>query len=1030
LLEGRLMGNALRRGLLAACLASASLVASPAFAQYFGQNKVQYRGFKYEVLKTDHFDIYFYPEERAAVEQAARMAERWYTRYSRIFIHQLTGRQPLILYADQPDFQQTNAIQGDIGEGTGGVTEILKRRIVLPMGASLAETDHVIGHELVHAYQFDITTPFSQAGVPGAERLPLWFIEGMAEYLSLGPVDPNTAMWMRDAVKQDKLPTIRNLNNTAKYFPYRWGQALWAYIAGRWGDRAIPDLLTAAGATGDVSGAFVKLLGVTPDQLSKDWQASLKAAYAPIQAATKPTTTYGRLVIAGKGLGNDLNVSPSLSPDGKQLVFLSSRGLFSIDLYLADVATGRIERQIVKTAVNPHFNSLEFIYSAGAWSADGTRFVFSAVTDGKPELVLLDMRRKSIDREIRFPKLGEIFSPAWSPDGRTIAFSATAGGQSDLYLYDLASAKLDRLTNDLFADLQPVWSPDGRKIAFVTDRFSTELNVLKTGNYRLAVLDRETKNIVELPGFDEAKNINPQWSTDGHSLYFVSDRNGISDVYRLDMASGGLTQVTNLLTGVAGITSLSPALSVAARADTLAFSVFEDGKFSIYASAQAAPPGVALVNAPAPTLAAMLPPVNRPTGTALQQELSNPAVGLPPKPPERSSPYRPHLSLDYVGQPYLATGVNSYGTFAGGGVSFFWSDMLGNHNLATALQVNSGFGSGVGGVFRNSGGLVAYEDQSHRWNWGVDGEQVPFFTGGLQTITTGTVGGTPVGVQQTTLFQQTERSLTGVTSYPFNRAERVELSAGVSNIAFSQQVETTTFALDTGNIISDTVSSTPTGRSLNLAQVSAAFVYDTSIFGATSPINGQRYRLQYTPAFGSIDFNNVLADYRRYFMPVNLYTIAGRLLHVGRWGPNSDDPRLWPLYLGYPNLVRGYDINSISANDCNPDGTCPTFDRLLGSRILVGNLEFRFPLLRPFGLRQGVYGPVPVEVAFFGDGGVAWTQADKPSFLGGTRKPVSSAGVAFRVNAFGFAIVELDAVRPFNRPGQGWMFQFNLSPGF
>ena len=1007
----------------------AGLAASPALAQYFGQNKVQYRNFHYEVLTTDHFDIYFYPDERPAVEQAARMAERWYARYSRIFIHKLTSRQPLILYADSPDFQQTNVIQGDIGEGTGGVTEMLKRRIVLPLGASLAETDHVLGHELVHAYQFDITTPFSQQGVPGAERLPLWFIEGMAEYLSLGPVDPNTAMWMRDAVKQNKLPSIKDLNNEAKFFPYRWGQALWAYIAGRWGDRSIPDLLTAAGATGDVNGAFLKLLGVTTEQLSKDWQASLKAAYQPVEAQTKPVTDYAKLVIAGKGLGNDLNVSPSVSPDGKQLVFLSSRGLFSIDLYLANVHTGKIERQIVKTSVNPHFSSLEFIYSAGAWSNDSKRFVFSAVADGQPELVLVDMEHPKVDREIKFPKLGEIFNPVWSPDARSIAFSASVGGQSDLYVYDLAKGGLDRVTNDLFADLQPAWSPDGSRIAFVTDRFSTDMKNLKTGNYRIALLDRATGEIREAPGFDSAKNINPQWASDGRSLYFVSDRTGISDVYRLDLASGGLSQVTNVYTGVAGITALSPALSVAANAGTLSFSVFEGGKYQIYTTNESGPQGMALAARPSHAETAMLPPVNRPTSTALQQELANPTSGLPPKAPDRVSAYRPKLSLDYIGQPYLATGVDPYGTFAGGGVSFFWSDMLGNHSLATAVQVNSGFG-GVGGILRNSGGLVAYQDLSHRWNWGLAAQQVPFFTGGVQTITTGTVGGRPVGVQETTLFQQTERSATGVTSYPFSRAARVELSAGVTNVSFSQQVETTAFALDTGEILSDTVTNTPTGRSLNVAEASAAFVYDTSIFGATSPINGQRYRLQYTPAFGNIQFQNVLVDYRRYFMPANLYTIAGRILHFGRWGRNSNDPRLWPLYIGYPGLVRGYDINSISASECNADGTCPAFDRLLGTRLLVGNLEFRFPLLRPFGLREGVYGPVPVEIAFFGDGGVAWNRGDKPSFFGGSRKPVSSAGVAFRVNALGFAIVELDAVRPFNRPGRGWVFQFNLSPGF
>ncbi|MGE5360321.1 MAG: hypothetical protein ACM3NQ_15000, partial [Bacteroidales bacterium] len=447
------MRVAIRRLIVAAaCAAAVAMAAAPASAQYFGQNKVQYRTFKYEVLKTEHFDIYFYPEERPAVEQAARMAERWYARYNRIFTHQLTGRQPLILYADQPDFQQTNAIPGDIGEGTGGVTEPLKRRIVLPMGASLAETDHVIGHELVHAFQYDMTSSMAQSGFPGIERLPLWFIEGMAEYLSLGPVDPNTAMWMRDAVRQNNLPTIKDLNNTSKYFPYRWGQALWAYIAARWGDRSISDLLLGAGAIGDVTEAFAKLLGTTPDQLARDWHASLRAAYQPIIAQTAPPTDVASLIIAGRGLGNDLNVSPSISPDGKKLVFLSSRGLFSIDLYVADVTTGKVERQLVKTAVNPHFNSLQFIYSAGGWWPDGNRFVFAAVTNGEPELVLVDMRRKNVDREIRFPNLGEIFSPSVSPDGHSIAFSATVGGQSDLYVYDLDGGKLARLTNDLFAD--------------------------------------------------------------------------------------------------------------------------------------------------------------------------------------------------------------------------------------------------------------------------------------------------------------------------------------------------------------------------------------------------------------------------------------------------------------------------------------------------------------------------------------------------------------------------------------------------
>ena len=107
--------------------------AATAHAQYFGRNKVQYRTFEFLILKTDHFDFYYYPEEAEAAGIAARLAERWYERLSRFFGHQLRGKQAVILYAVPSHFRQTNAIEGLIGEGTGGVTEALKRRIVLPM---------------------------------------------------------------------------------------------------------------------------------------------------------------------------------------------------------------------------------------------------------------------------------------------------------------------------------------------------------------------------------------------------------------------------------------------------------------------------------------------------------------------------------------------------------------------------------------------------------------------------------------------------------------------------------------------------------------------------------------------------------------------------------------------------------------------------------------------------------------------------------------------------------------------------------
>lgn len=1018
--------KAVSRGGTAVLALVLALWTTPAAGQYFGRNKVQYKEFKFEVLQTTHFDVYFYPEESQAARQASVMAERWYARLARVLEHQLTGRQPLILYASHPDFQQTNAIPGELGEGTGGVTEAFKRRIVLPLGGPLAESDHVIGHELVHAFQYDISSQ-RQSGGPGLEALPLWFVEGMAEYLSIGPVDSNTAMWMRDAASRDKMPRIRDLNDP-KYFPYRWGHAFWTYVTGRWGDHLVASLLRSASVTGDVEGALQRATGLSSDELSRQWHQALRETASAVRQRTRPVTEYGRVLQKAESEFAGLNVSPSISPDGRLLMFLSQRSLLSIELYLADAHTGKVLRKVSNTAVDPHFSSLEFIYSAGAWSADSRRFAFPVVRGGEPALVVLDIPGNRTEKDVALPELGEIFNPTWSPDGRSIAFSALVGGLTDLFVYDLEAGTTKRLTNDAYADLQPAWSPDGRTLAFVTDRYSTRLATLDIGNYQLAVMDLASGMVRQVAGGAAGKNINPQWAPDG-SLFFISDRTGVSNIYRTEPGGVGAEQVTNISTGVSGITAISPAISYASGANRLVFSVYEEDKYAIYSTDSRE----ALAGRPPATLeginAARLPPLQRASQQvmALQQ---NPTIGLPAARNPKLVPYRPRLSLDFAGQPYIGIGVDPYGTFAGGGLSLFWSDMLGNYNLGTSLQINSGFG-GFGDTLRNSGGMVQFADLTHRWNWGVAGGQTPYLAGGFASGLVSTEGGT-LGVQETTIFRQVERSLTGIAAYPFNEAQRLEFSAGFSNISFDQQVETIVYDPVTGSVLSQQTQTLPSAAGLNMGTASAALVYDTSSFGATSPILGQRYRLQVSPTFGSLRYNSVLADYRRYFMPVPFYTVAARVLHYGRYGSDGQDSRLIPLYLGYPELVRGYDFSSFGANECRPTAasSCPEFDRLLGSRMLVANLEFRMPLLRPFGVSPNMYGPVPLEVGVFADAGVAWNRGERPEWFGGGRQGVTSAGFLVRANILGFAIAQFDVARPFQREGRGWVWQFTLAPGF
>jgi outer membrane protein assembly factor BamA len=271
-----------------------------------------------------------------------------------------------------------------------------------------------------------------------------------------------------------------------------------------------------------------------------------------------------------------------------------------------------------------------------------------------------------------------------------------------------------------------------------------------------------------------------------------------------------------------------------------------------------------------------------------------------------------------------------------------------------------------------------------------------------------------------------------LAAYPFSPSKRVELSGGWRRISFDAEQQTLVTDAITGQILVDETQKLPAPSALNIGQVGAALVGDASIYGIASPILGERYRLEATPAIGTLNLTNVLADYRRYVMPVRPYTVAFRALHYARYGSGAEDERLLPLFLGYPNLVRGYETNSFSSAECVPDATsdCPQYDRLLGSRVLVGNVELRFPIYGIFHRERSFYGPIPVEGLVFADGGVAWNSGEKPSFFGGDRRPVSSTGLGLRVNALGFAILELDFVKPWDRPVEGWHWQFNLISGF
>jgi hypothetical protein len=406
------------------------------------------------------------------------------------------------------------------------------------------------------------------------------------------------------------------------------------------------------------------------------------------------------------------------------------------------------------------------------------------------------------------------------------------------------------------------------------------------------------------------------------------------------------------------------------------------------------------------------------------QLLRQPQTGLPSPRGFSSATYDPDLGLSYIGAAAgTAVGTGQFGSFSAGGLTFMFSDVLNFHQLAATVETS--------GDFNDTAAQLGYLNQQSRWNWGGTIQRLPFRTGRFSSSLTD-VDGQTVVAQRSEIFRQIDHEMRGVAEYPFGRAARIELSAGWRNIGFDRDVTVEFFSPNTGQFLGSQTRDVATPASLNLGQAASAFVYDTALFGGTGPMLGMRSRVEVPPAFGSLTFTEVLVDARRYVVPFRPFTLAGRVMHFGRYGGDAQDDRLSPLYVGFRNLVRSYDVNSFSASECGEqvDSSCPVFDNLLGTRLLVGNAELRFPLVGLFRGGEFDYGPIPIEGFVFGDTGVAWTDADGPSFLDGARDFVSSAGAGLRVNVFGYAVAEFNAVRPLDRPDDNWAFVFNLRPGF
>lgn len=882
----------------------------------FGKNKVHYKDFEWATLETPHFVIYFYAGEELLARNTAKMAERAYQHLSAVMRHEFVEKIPLICYASSDDFQQTEVIGGFVGEGVGGVTESLRGRIVIPFLGSYRYYNHVIIHELVHAFQFDI---LSEGGVgfgvfSSGLYIPLWFMEGMAEYLSEYH-NPLTAMWLRDAVYHGTLPKVDQIEGMQDIRVYRFGQSLWQHLAELYGETLPGDLLREIAKTENWGETLKKEEDASWKAVYRDWLDSVKKEYASEEKARVPIEEQAERLIAHKKDEFALNILPAVSPDGKYVAFISDRDFYRT-IYLASAETGKVIKPLVEGEYRGTFETLRFLNTSLAWAPDSQHLAFNAKAGGENAIYLMDIHSKNVSKKL-VPDVTSISFLAWSPDNRDIVFTGTRQGQEDLYLINIDTETVVQLTNDLYSNRHPSWSPDGQAIAFMTDAGQYSIpKELKFGPSNLAIYEMASGDSYRLT--DNAHNdFTPVWSPDGSTLAFISDRDGVCNIYLLAVTHTpeaarkyhieSLAQLTNVNTGIVGLTEDNPALTWARDSGELLFSGFSDKGWDIFALQNP------LQETPPPAVAEQ---TEEKTG-------QTPSEQVVPNFGKKDWEYA--LTLKKVPEPeeYHARLQPEY-IFGGGGgndESFVvlarlgFSDMLANHRLTLGFNLTE--------VFDESDFLVQYSNRSSRLSYEIYGFQF------------GDSYGT-YSLENAEFEVEVQRGAGINFLWPFDKFRRIEF--GLEGWMVSgEEVE------GAGrDVLDDQFFAVPT----------LAYVRDTALYTPFGPLDGSRSRYSLSPAIGDFLYLTLAADHRWYIRTTRRSTVALRLLTAVSLGENA---RIFTF--GGPSTFRSGSFDSDDEED------------IRGTKFALANIEYRFPLLPKINFLRGT---------IFWDMALGWTDEVKP----------------------------------------------------
>lgn len=464
-----------------------------------------------------------------------------------------------------------------------------------PLGDYDNWINELVTHEYTHILQIDNTSGLPALGnailgktfAPNQAQ-PRWILEGLAvvmesQHTSGGRLrSTQFDMYLRADVLEHRLARLDQISNPARRWPsgnlwYLYGAKFIDFIVDTYGPQTYGAVAADYGAAlipWGINRSIRRVTGRTYEELYTGWQAVLERRYAAQASAVRARGLREGRQLTHRGYGAATpRFIPTRNGAGPQRVAYerddgdTTPGVYAISPEAAD----------------PDGTAELLARSGGrglSFDRDGSLY-FDNVAPSRRLYFFGDLFRQpagtrsphGMERNRQRLTIGERASaPDVSPDGHFLTYVTNRAGTSTLRLAHLNGEHELEDERRLVPSAQyeqaytPRFSPDGRSVAY---------SAWTRGGYRdIRIVDVSTGSFYELM-HDRAIDQQPVWAPDGKTLYFVSDRTGIANVYGYDLATRSLAQVTNVLTG-----AYMPAISNDGR--TLVYVGYHSGGFDLF----------------------------------------------------------------------------------------------------------------------------------------------------------------------------------------------------------------------------------------------------------------------------------------------------------------------------------------------------------------------------------------------------------------------------------------------------------------